>query len=413
MTLRSAIALLATVSFHLFPGCDVAPEPVDAEVYSSASAALSAAECQDAAENGRVSICHATSSSTNPYTLITVATQACLNGHTGHADDVLPDIDGSCCALEDRDCEGRCFGTAELDCAGTCNGAAELDCAGTCNGTAQPDCAGTCNGTAEFDCAGTCNGSAEDVDVVYYTTQSGIFRWTSSSAAAPPVRVSTVPAYSIALSDAGEIVVGTGGLEASAQGLGTPAIYEIDAMGAATLLSTTAAEDLQFAPDGTLHASNSTGIYAIDWSSGAATQVSSNPTSQFAFVSDSQVLTTNGTVYGSAFTRRTDRINIPGGSTTLVNGDGGEDIHVLPDGRAYLCGQGGVFEILPSGALFRISSFRTFNFGFGPVTGDLYVGNSQSYGFLTWPAGLYALEPSAALIASADVNAMAVTAACE
>lgn len=410
------------MTFALAAGCGEVVEDTAPEI-ETASANLTAAECLGAAEDRRVTFCHATGSATNPYVTITVSTNACIQAHTGHGGDVLPDSNGACCPVEEQDCNGVCGGTAEVDCAGvcgggaiedcagTCEGTAELDCAGTCEGAAVEDCAGTCNGAAEFDCAGTCGGTAEEVDVVHFTTNGGVFRWTTGAPSSAPAQVSTFPSYALAVSPLGEVFVGTGGLEATAQGLGTAGIYALDSAGAATLVSATAAEDLQFSPDGDLHAANRYGIYIIDEATGLATQRSSNPTSQFAFDSSSTVVTTNGTAYGSIFTRRTDRINLTTGTTTLLNGDGGEDIKV-DDGVAFLCGQGGIFEVLPSGALSRIYSGRTFNFGIGQE-GDLFVGNSTAYAGIGWPTGFYAPAISSSALSTHDINALVVTAACE
>ncbi len=78
---------------------------------------------------------------------------------------------------------------------------------------------------------------------------------------------------------------------------------------------------MQFAPDGVLHAANSTGIYAIA-PNGTATLRSANPTSQFAFDSLSTVVTTNGSAYGGIFGFRTDRVFLDTPVTTLLNGGG-------------------------------------------------------------------------------------------
>ncbi len=407
-------------------GCDPSEPTPDNSVVGAAELALSVGDCLTAAVGGRVTFCHATSSTTNPYNVITVSTNACQNAHVNHAGDVLPDTNGDCCPTEARDCAGQCYGPATLDCAGVCDGSAEIDCGGVCDGSAvsdpfggcceteELDCAGQCAGSAVEDCAGVCGGQAEDVDVVHYTTNAGVFRWSSGDASSAPAQVSSFPSYAIAVSPDGEIVVGTGGVEATAQGLATPGVYTLDGAGAATLLASTAAEDLQFSPSGGLFASNATGIYSIDEWTGIATRVSTNPTSQFAFETDTSVVTTNGTVYASAFTRRTDRINLTTATTTLINGDGGEDIHVDENGEIFLCGQGGIFEVLPTGAFFRIYNGRkVFNFGLGQA-GDLYIGNTVTYGTSSWaPSGFYSPSDSAAAISSADINALVVTGACE
>jgi hypothetical protein len=41
-------------------------------------------------DNGKVTLCHATGSSTNPFVVITVSTAGAANGHSDHADDVIP-----------------------------------------------------------------------------------------------------------------------------------------------------------------------------------------------------------------------------------------------------------------------------------------------------------------------------------
>ena len=43
----------------------------------------------------KITICHATSSQTNPYNEITVSVNG-LNGHGGHADDIIPMPEGGC-----------------------------------------------------------------------------------------------------------------------------------------------------------------------------------------------------------------------------------------------------------------------------------------------------------------------------
>ena len=45
--------------------------------------------------DGKVTICHATGSKTNPYTMITVSVNG-LNGHDKHKDDIIPAPQGGC-----------------------------------------------------------------------------------------------------------------------------------------------------------------------------------------------------------------------------------------------------------------------------------------------------------------------------
>jgi|GEM_PF-4673468 len=411
MRVRLGLFPLLLLAVGLLAGCTTDEIGYEADDLAWDTNAITASDCTDHAEGKKVTFCHATSSATNPYNIITVSTNACVNGHANHAGDVLPDANGACCPIEEQDCAGVCGGTAVEDCAGTCGGTAEEDCAGTCEGNAVEDCAGTCEGTATEDCAGTCGGLAEEVDVVHFTTNDGVYRWTSGAPATAPDQVSSFPSYSLSVSSLGEVFVGTGGLEAASQGMGTAGIYAIDGAGQASLVSATAAEDLQFAPDGSLHAANSQGIFAIDEFSGLATQVSTNPTSQFAFETQTSVVTTNGSAYAGTFARRTDRIDLTNDSTTLLNGDGGEDIKV-DNGDVLLCGLGGLFEMLPSGGFSRLYSGRTFNFGVGS-TGDYYIGNSDTYAGISWPQGLYAPSLSPTALYTPDINALVVTEACE
>jgi hypothetical protein len=47
------------------------------------------------ASDGKVTICHATNSETNPYTEITVSANG-LDGHDKHAGDIIPASEGGC-----------------------------------------------------------------------------------------------------------------------------------------------------------------------------------------------------------------------------------------------------------------------------------------------------------------------------
>ena len=406
MHLRPALVPLLLLALGLTAGCGGEPAALDTEDLESDAHALTASDCTDEAIGRKVTFCHATSSATNPYTVVTVSVNACTNAHVNHAGDVLPDVNGACCPIEEQDCAGVCGGSAVEDCMGTCDGTAVEDCAGTCEGTAVEDCAGTCEGTAVEDCAGTCDGLAEEVDVVHFTTNTGVYRWTSGAPAAPPYPISTFPSYALAVSSLGEVFVGTGGVEASAD-IATSGVYALDGAGQATLVSATPAEDLQFSPDGDLYAGNSAGIFFIDETTGLASQLSSDPTSQFVFEDASTVVTTNGIAYQSVFGRGTHRLDLSGGPTALVNADGGEDIK-MDGGTLRVCGQGGIFDLLPSGAFSNILRGPVFNFGEGRF-GDLYIGNATSYGPFSWPQGFYAPSVST----TDDINALVVTEACE
>ena len=62
-----------------------------------AGQALTAAECNFFDVNGKVRICHATGSASNPYNILQLSDSGCINGHTGHANDyVATAIDPNC-----------------------------------------------------------------------------------------------------------------------------------------------------------------------------------------------------------------------------------------------------------------------------------------------------------------------------
>lgn len=256
-------------------------------------------------------------------------------------------------------------------------------------------------------------GAPISVDEVYFTTDSGVYRWTSDTQVL--TQLSSFGSYAIALSPSGEVFVGTGGREA----LGTlsgAGIYWIDALGAAQPFSTLAAEDLQFDGAGVLHASNDTGIYSLA-TNGAATQRSTNPTTQFAFDSANTVVTTNGSAYAAVFGRSTDRIDLSTDVTTLLNGDGGEDIQVLDSGRTLLCGQGGIFELTNTNTLVALSpvaGMAVFNFRLSE-SDNLYVGNADTYGSSNWVQGLYARaygEVALTQHGTQDINALVIDTIC-
>src|SRR5690606_90058 len=59
--------------------CQVQPEPGEGVGHSET--ALSAEQCSYYAVNGKVTICHATSSKKNPVVKMRVAEEGCINGH--------------------------------------------------------------------------------------------------------------------------------------------------------------------------------------------------------------------------------------------------------------------------------------------------------------------------------------------
>lgn len=61
----------------------------------SAEGALAAAQCDYFAAAGKTTICHATGSAKNPFVVLRVAEQACVDGHSGHVADFVS-VDGKC-----------------------------------------------------------------------------------------------------------------------------------------------------------------------------------------------------------------------------------------------------------------------------------------------------------------------------
>ena len=65
----------------------------------SAAQALTEEQCNFFQSDGKVQICHRTSSPTKPYTIIKVSTQGCIDGHAAH--------DGDYVAVNDPTCNGQ------------------------------------------------------------------------------------------------------------------------------------------------------------------------------------------------------------------------------------------------------------------------------------------------------------------
>lgn len=66
---------------------------------------ITAAQCEYFAVNGKVQVCHATGSSSNPYKIIKIAVAGCQNGHTGHTGDYVTSSDPAS-PLYDPTCSG-------------------------------------------------------------------------------------------------------------------------------------------------------------------------------------------------------------------------------------------------------------------------------------------------------------------
>jgi hypothetical protein len=76
----------------------------------TAALRLDAEDCLAGSQNGKVGICHATGSASNPYVHVRVSTNACINGHARHPGDFVSE-DPSCrlcvptsCAAQNKNC---------------------------------------------------------------------------------------------------------------------------------------------------------------------------------------------------------------------------------------------------------------------------------------------------------------------
>lgn len=112
------------------------------------TAALTDDQCNHYQVGGKVTICHATGSTKNPFVVITVATKGCINGHADHPNDRIA-VDGDCgpnaCLAGLSPCDANvpcCDGFACVS--GTCQ-ATDL-CAGKdCSGASDQCNVGECD----------------------------------------------------------------------------------------------------------------------------------------------------------------------------------------------------------------------------------------------------------------------------
>jgi len=172
--LKSSLSYLTipALSALLLAGCASAgPSEADShegdEAVGEAHDALTAEQCNYFDINGTVQICHKTSSTIHPYTIIRVSEQACINAHSAHNDDYVTSLDPTS-PLFDPTCGGLGCLPVNAPCDATvpcCDG---LTCqSGTCvdvdecaAGTDNCDENATCTNTAgSFTCA--CNAGYE------------------------------------------------------------------------------------------------------------------------------------------------------------------------------------------------------------------------------------------------------------
>lgn len=103
---------LIAISMFAFLGCADAQSPIGVT-----EGALTAEQCDYFEVDGRVTICHATSSTNNPYVILKTDEAGCINGHEDHeGDSISPD--GKTCG--DKACfpEGAPVDDDEKCCSG-------------------------------------------------------------------------------------------------------------------------------------------------------------------------------------------------------------------------------------------------------------------------------------------------------
>jgi hypothetical protein len=191
---KSLLPIAGASLLALASSCSASSTTEDEHVDSTESA-LNAPQCTQFDVNGKVQICHKTSSCTHPYTILRLSEQACINGHVAHGGDYVTSTDpasplydptcsgGGCmpvnapcdqtlpCCDGSRCTNGVCVGAAPNLCNGvTCIAVDACHVAGTCDATtgvcsspAAPNGTACNDGTActslDTCSAGTCTGS--------------------------------------------------------------------------------------------------------------------------------------------------------------------------------------------------------------------------------------------------------------
>ncbi|HTN92679.1 MAG TPA: calcium-binding EGF-like domain-containing protein [Sorangium sp.] len=147
------VSLLGASGFAVLGGACTGAE-TDHEHVDSADSALTGAQCDYFDVNGKVQICHLTSSATHPYTIIKTSVQGCINGHADHPGDYITSTDPSSPTYDPTCQGGGCLPVGAptdgtLEC---CDGLISQ------NGTCVDLCAGvTCAASDQCHAAGTCN----------------------------------------------------------------------------------------------------------------------------------------------------------------------------------------------------------------------------------------------------------------
>ena len=152
---RFALGTLAAGALAM--GCVAASTDSRDEPHGSTDSALTEEQCEYFEVHGKVQLCHATSSATNPYKVLRLSEQGCIDGHAGHPGDYVTSTDPSS-PLYDPTCQGQGCLPGNAACDATvpcCDGSTCVD------GTCQPDlCAGVlCVPLDACHTAGTCDPS--------------------------------------------------------------------------------------------------------------------------------------------------------------------------------------------------------------------------------------------------------------
>src|SRR6266478_8497427 len=79
------------------------------EKVSASESALTDDQCMYFQVDGKTRICHKTSSTTHPYTVLNIGDNACISAHAAHADDYVASNDPTCagrgCLPEGAPCD--------------------------------------------------------------------------------------------------------------------------------------------------------------------------------------------------------------------------------------------------------------------------------------------------------------------
>ena len=223
---------------HLLPNNHGLDECQDKPKYDCENHLLPNTHVHDCSkdEEKKITICHSTSSETNPFVVITISKNG-LNGHEGHANDVIPAYTFKGVSYPAKNAGKPCGGTSNeppKDCKGVVNGTATAkDC------TPPKDCKGVVNGTATAkdcnppkDCKGVVNGNATAADCTKNDVVDckGVMNGTATAKDCTPPTSSVCPAGTTQMSDGSCSISGGGGGEGNnptvvpVSGKGTPPV---------------------------------------------------------------------------------------------------------------------------------------------------------------------------------------------